>query len=78
VLWHPRAAVEQEDAVMAKRERNIATAVVELSRFAGRELGQGLAEYSLILTLVALVVVGALISLGGSIGGPLNTVTALL
>jgi pilus assembly protein Flp/PilA len=39
-----------------------------------REEGQGLAEYALILTLIALVAIVALIFLGGQISGLLTTV----
>jgi pilus assembly protein Flp/PilA len=39
-----------------------------------REEGQGLAEYALILVLVALVAIVALIFLGGQISGLLTTV----
>ena len=38
------------------------------------EAGQGLAEYALIITFVALVVVGSLTAMGTSISGPINTV----
>jgi len=39
-----------------------------------KEEGQGLAEYALILVLVAIVCVAALIFLGGSINNVLNNV----
>lgn len=39
------------------------------SRFRGGEAGQGLAEYSLILGLVAIVAVASLTSLGSAIAG---------
>jgi pilus assembly protein Flp/PilA len=39
-----------------------------------REEGQGLAEYALILALIAIVAIVALIFLGGQISGILNTV----
>ena len=42
------------------------------------EEGQGLAEYALILVLVAIVCVAALIFLGGSINNVLNNVGANL
>jgi pilus assembly protein Flp/PilA len=38
------------------------------------EDGQGLAEYALILALIAIVAILALIFLGGAISGILNTV----
>lgn len=40
-----------------------------LKKLAAEEKGQGLAEYGLILALVALVVVGALYALGGGLDG---------
>lgn len=39
-----------------------------------REEGQGLAEYGLILALIAVVCIGALTLLGGNISSALNTV----
>jgi len=39
-----------------------------------REEGQGLAEYALILVLIAIVAIVALIFLGGQISGLLTTV----
>ena len=38
------------------------------------EEGQGLAEYALILALIAIVAINALLFLGGQISGILNTV----
>ena len=38
------------------------------------EEGQGLAEYALILALIAIVAILALIFLGGAISGILNTI----
>ena len=38
-----------------------------MKRFVYNELGQGLVEYSLILMLVALVVIGGLTLLGGNV-----------
>ena len=38
------------------------------------EEGQGLAEYALILALIAIVAIAALVFLGGSISGILHTV----
>lgn len=52
-----------------------------LARFIGKlrdEEGQGLAEYALILVLVAIVCVAALIFLGGSINNVLSNVGANL
>lgn len=39
-----------------------------------REEGQGMAEYALILALVAVVLVGALVALQGGIGGVFDSV----
>ena len=39
-----------------------------------REDGQGLAEYALILALIAIVAIVALLFLGGQVSGILNTV----
>ncbi len=39
-----------------------------------KEEGQGLAEYALILALIAVLVIGAITFLGGSIGGVLSAV----
>jgi pilus assembly protein Flp/PilA len=41
-----------------------------------REEGQGLAEYALILSLIAIVVIGVLFVLGGNIKGILSTIGA--
>ncbi|MCC6381995.1 MAG: Flp family type IVb pilin [Dehalococcoidia bacterium] len=43
-----------------------------------KEEGQGLAEYGLILALVAVVAIGALTALGGGISGTLGTITGSL
>jgi pilus assembly protein Flp/PilA len=44
----------------------------------GREEGQGLVEYALILSLVSIASIAALTALGGSISDVLDTVTAEL
>ena len=44
----------------------------------GGERGQGLAEYALILGLVAVLAIAALTFLGGSISGLLSTVGSYL
>ena len=49
-----------------------------LKRLVTEEKGQGMAEYGLILALVALVVVGALTALGGGLDGLLTTITGKL
>ena len=48
------------------------TALIAL--FSRDEEGQGLAEYALILALIAIVAILALIFLGGAISGILNTI----
>jgi pilus assembly protein Flp/PilA len=45
-----------------------------ISSLTDREEGQGLAEYALILALIAIVAIVALLFLGGAISGILNTV----
>jgi pilus assembly protein Flp/PilA len=44
----------------------------------GREEGQGLVEYALILSLVSIASIAALTTLGGSISDVLDTVTDAL
>jgi pilus assembly protein Flp/PilA len=43
-------------------------------RMAEHEEGQGLAEYALILSLIAIVAIVALLFLGGAVSGVLSTV----
>jgi pilus assembly protein Flp/PilA len=45
---------------------------------AGREDGQALVEYALILLLVALVTVGALTAIGGSVSAAINAMAGAL
>jgi len=45
-----------------------------LERVFQHEDGQGLAEYALILSLIAIIAIVALVFLGGAISGILNTV----
>ena len=45
-----------------------------ISSFRNDDEGQGLAEYALILALIAIVAIVPLIFLGGQISGILNTV----
>ena len=45
-----------------------------IASFRRDEEGQGLAEYALILALIAIVAIIALLFLGGQISGILNTV----
>ena len=47
-----------------------------LVRFDGDDEGQGLAEYALILALIAIVAIAALLFLGGQISGILSTIGA--
>ncbi len=55
-----------------------ATLQARLAGLRELETGQGMAEYGLILALVAVVVIGALTAIGGGIGSTLNSVTASL
>jgi len=45
---------------------------------AAKEEGQGLAEYGLILALIAVVCIGALTALGGGVSGILNQLNGSL
>lgn len=49
-----------------------------ISRLMKEEDGQGMAEYGLILALVAIVVIGALTLLGGNLNGILSNVANTL
>jgi pilus assembly protein Flp/PilA len=53
-------------------------AMRKLAALQAREEGQGLAEYGLILALVAVVCIGALSALAGGISGTLGTITGSL
>ena len=57
---------------------NVHTIARGLSARIRKESGQGLAEYALILALVAVVVVAALIFLQGGISGTLSKVGSKL
>ncbi len=46
--------------------------------FAPKEMGQGLVEYALILSLVAIVVIAALMLLGPVIGNAFSTINKSL
>jgi pilus assembly protein Flp/PilA len=48
------------------------------ARLGNKESGQSLAEYALILALIAVVAIGALTLLGGGINDMLTTLTATL
>ena len=65
-------SVWRERAAMASRR--LASPLLRLvsqprASSADRERGQGLAEYALILSLIAIVAIAALILLGGAISG---------
>ena len=49
-----------------------------ISRLRRREEGQALVEYALILSLIAVVCIGALTLLGGNVNNILNTIAAAL
>ena len=63
---------------MATIERLLSEAMTAVYAFKSGEKGQGMAEYGLILALVAVVVIGALTAIGTGIGGTLNTISAKL
>ena len=52
----------------------MSTLTALISSFQNNEDGQGLAEYALILALIAIVAIVALLFLGGQISTILNTV----
>ena len=52
--------------------------LVQLLQWLRREEGQGLAEYGLILALIAVVAIAALTTLGVAISGNLDDITAAL
>ncbi|QQE79448.1 Flp family type IVb pilin [Alicyclobacillus sp. SO9] len=45
------------------------------NRFRGKEEGQSLVEYGLIIALIALVVIVALTAIGGNIGNLFNNIS---
>ena len=53
-------------------------AVTKVAKFQSTDEGQGLAEYGLILALIAVVCIGALTALGGGISSTLGSVTGSL
>jgi pilus assembly protein Flp/PilA len=53
-------------------------AVNKLAKYQAEEEGQGLAEYGLILALIAVVCIGALTLLGSGIAATLGAITAEL
>lgn len=54
---------------------NLATKLYLLTR---RDSGQTMAEYAVVLAVIALIVVGALTALSGGISGALDSVSAEL
>jgi len=52
--------------------------LLQLLQWLRREEGQGLAEYGLILALIAVVAIAALTTLGVAISGNLDDITAAL
>ena len=65
--WSDRVVAREKEAVMSMLTALIAS-------FRSDEEGQGLAEYALILALIAIVAIIALLFLGGQISGILNQV----
>jgi pilus assembly protein Flp/PilA len=59
---------------LAKGESNMPLLAAVLASSRSDEEGQGLAEYALILALIAIVAIIALLFLGGQISGILNQV----
>lgn len=49
-----------------------------LRNLKNNEKGQGMVEYGLIIGLVAIVVIGALIALGGGLDGIFDSITTAL
>ena len=63
---------------MSTIEHAVMQAIATAHSLKHGEKGQGMAEYGLILALVAVVVIGALTAIGTGIGGTLNTISAKL
>lgn len=51
---------------------------IRASRLLRRDQGQGLAEYALILALIAVIAIAALVFLGTQISGILSTIGAAI
>ena len=51
------------------------TILTRLEALLRRESGQTMAEYAVVLSVIAIVVFAALVTLSGAIGGALDTVT---
>jgi len=60
---------------MAAIERNLMQALQTIHSFKNGQRGQGMAEYGLILALVAVVVIGALTAVGTGVSGTFNTIS---
>jgi len=63
---------------MSTLERIITRIVTAAYGFKHGERGQGMAEYGLILALVAVVVITAITTLGSNISGTFNTITGAI
>ncbi|MHB8576421.1 MAG: Flp family type IVb pilin [Dehalococcoidia bacterium] len=63
---------------MSAIEQKILESISAVYGFVHNEKGQGMAEYGLILALVAVVVIVALTALGGGITNKISAVTAAL
>jgi pilus assembly protein Flp/PilA len=57
-----------------RRNQNMTLFTALISHLRREEEGQGLAEYALILALIAIVAIAALVFLGNQISGILNVV----
>ena len=67
--------------VLAARRRDISSLegdIIMLDRLFGRDRGQGLVEYALIIALVAIVVIGTLILLGPQIASIFKNISSNL
>ena len=75
----PRACGEDEEnkaIIMQILERALIQVLGTAYGFKSGQRGQGMAEYGLILALVAVVVIGALTVLGGGISSTFNTLSS--
>ena len=59
---------------MTTIERSLLQVLATVNGFKNGERGQGMAEYGLILALVAVVVIGALTAVGTGVSGTFNTI----
>jgi len=67
-------AVERRTSRERRYLNDMAALINKLSAAVRREEGQGLAEYALILALIAIVVIAAVIFLGGQINTIMSNV----